>query len=121
MNAINDPHHGPDPANPAAIDWNQRYEELHEREWQTRNRVLELLEVILERWADDAEKIGTLDGVVKLIEISSKLGRLATERVAGDQADTDAERDALPDDFREAIARIYGRRSPEPQLESGHE
>jgi hypothetical protein len=94
-----------------SIDWPARWEELHEREWEVRAEVLELVRVILDRWKQDADKIGTLDGVVKLIEATSKLGRLATERLAEQQAHAAQERGAMPDDFREAIARIFSARS----------
>jgi hypothetical protein len=93
-----------------SIDWPARWEELHEREWEVRAEVLELVRVILDRWKQDADKIGTLDGVVKLIEATSKLGRLATEGLAEQQAHAAQERGAMPDDFREAIARIFSAR-----------
>jgi hypothetical protein len=69
--------------NTEPTDWNARREEHRETEWQLRNRVLRLVETILDRWESDAEKFGTLEALTKQAELVSKLGRLATAQDAG--------------------------------------
>ncbi len=60
-----------------AIEWMKVHEDQRIQEWNARTRALKLAEKIIGRWEKNEGKSGTLEGIARLLELASKLGRLA--------------------------------------------
>ena len=56
----------------------KRRDEQLEEEWQTRNEALELARAAIGRWKANEKRCGSLEGIARLLELASKLGRLAS-------------------------------------------
>ena len=61
-----------------AVDWVTRQEEHREKEWALRCRLMQLAETAIERWLAKTERCGSLEGIARLLDLASKLGRLAS-------------------------------------------
>jgi hypothetical protein len=60
------------------VDWVTRQEEHREKEWEVRGRLIELAETAIERWLANAARCGSLEGIARLLDLASRLGRLAS-------------------------------------------
>ena len=60
------------------VDWVKRQEEHREKEWELRCRLVKLAETAIERWLAKAERCGSLEGIARLLDLASKLGRLSS-------------------------------------------
>src|ERR1043166_3321704 len=60
------------------VDWVKRQTEQREEEWKVRCELLELAREALKRWKANPARCGTLEGIGRLLELASKLGRLAS-------------------------------------------
>jgi hypothetical protein len=66
------------------VDWAKRYQELREAEWQERQNLVEFAAEVRKRWMARAERCGNLEGYARLLELASKLGHSACEKVLAD-------------------------------------
>ena len=60
-----------------AVDWHKVEEDQRRSEWRARERAVRLANQIMDRWEEHDGKLGTLEGIARLLELASKLGRLA--------------------------------------------
>ena len=60
------------------VDWVTRQEEHREKEWGLRCKVVHLAETAIERWLAKPERCGSLEGIARLLDLASKLGRLSS-------------------------------------------
>jgi len=94
------------------VDWVKRQEEHREKEWAIRCRLVELAETAIDRWLAKPERCGSLEGIARLLDLASKLGRLAsglptdTTEIVGD-----AERPVRVE-VTLALEKIYGEPLP---------
>ena len=95
-----------------AIEWEKVHEEQRLAEWQGRNKLVKLADMIIGRWEKCENRVGTLEGVARLLELASKLGRLASgmEVEGGDGAGR--ERPAVRIEVNLALEKIYGEPLP---------
>jgi hypothetical protein len=60
------------------VDWVTRQEEHREKEWELRGRLIKLAETAIERWLANAARCGSLEGIARLIDLASQLGRVSS-------------------------------------------
>lgn len=96
----------------AGTDWAKRQEQHREDEWQTRGELIALAREAIERWKKNSARCGTLEGIARLLDLASKLGRvssgLSLEPVDKPQ-DEDA---AFMIQIEVALEKIYGAAKP---------
>lgn len=60
-----------------AVDWNKVHEAVKIAEWQRHKKLIALADEMLARWEKNKAKCGTLEGIARVLELATKLGRLA--------------------------------------------
>lgn len=60
------------------VDWVTRQQEHREKEWTLRCKLVQLAETAIERWLANPVRCGSLEGIARLLDLASKLGRLAS-------------------------------------------
>jgi hypothetical protein len=60
------------------VDWAAREAEQRDLEWENRCELVELAREAIARWKKNPNKYGTLEGIARLLDLASKLGRLAS-------------------------------------------
>jgi hypothetical protein len=95
-----------------ALEHAKRRAAQEESEWQTRCEALALAREKIQEWRQHPEKLGTLEGIARLLELASKLGRLSCG-MATDKTETEvSETRTLSVEFKTAIEKIYGQPVP---------
>jgi hypothetical protein len=95
-----------------AVDWAKRQEEHREVEWAVRCELVELAREAIGRWKKRPDWCGSLAGIARLLELASKLGRLASG-MATDKTEVSAEVQAKLDvDWEIALKKVYGPEEP---------
>jgi hypothetical protein len=98
--------------NEFALERAKRNAAQEESEWQTRCELLALAREKIQKWREKPEKLGTLEGIARLLELASKLGRLSCG-MATDKTETEVqETRTLSVEFKAAIEKIYGQPVP---------
>ena len=91
-----------------AIEWHKVHEEQKIAEWNARCRLVKLAEKIIARWEGNEKKCGTLEGIARMLELASKLGRLASG-MEGDGANGGGKDcPAVRVEVSLALEKIYG-------------
>jgi hypothetical protein len=93
------------------VDWVQRQEEHRAEEWKARSRVLELARVAIERWMANEARCGSLEGIARLLDLASKLGRLASGMPTDRTEVTGEGGGPIMIEFEAALKKVYGRRN----------
>ncbi len=60
-----------------AVDWNKVHEAVKVAEWQRHKKLIALADEMLARWEKNKATCGTLEGIARVLELATKLGRLA--------------------------------------------
>jgi len=60
-----------------AVEWNKVHEAVKIAEWQRHKKMIALADEMLVRWEKNKNKCGTLEGIARVLELATKLGRLA--------------------------------------------
>jgi hypothetical protein len=95
-----------------AEDWAKRQEEQREEEWAVRCELVGLAREAIERWKKRPDWCGSLAGIARLLELASKLGRLASG-MATDKKEVSAEvQSKLDVDWEIALKKVYGPEEP---------
>ncbi len=90
------------------VDWIKRQEEQRAEEWQVRCELLEMAREAIKRWKGRAERCGSLEGIARLLELASKLGRLASG-MATDKTEVTGELGGpIRVEVEAALRKIYG-------------
>lgn len=98
--------------NEFALEQAKRRAAQEESEWQTRCELLALAREKIQEWRQKPHKLGTLEGIARLLELASKLGRLSCG-MATDKTETEvSETRTLSIEFKTAIEKIYGQPVP---------
>ena len=95
-----------------AVDWAKRRIEQRDEEWKARTELLELARETIKRWKSQSARCGTLEGIARLLELASKLGRLAAEMDTEKPEVPIKEVRTISIEFRAAIEKIYGKPVP---------
>lgn len=95
-----------------ALEKAKRENAQKESEWQTRCEALALARECIARFKDNIRKTGTLEGIARLLELASKLGRLSCDMATDKTEKTVDEVHTLSVEFRAAIEKVYGQPVP---------
>jgi hypothetical protein len=98
--------------NEYALEHAKRRAAQEESEWQTRCELLALAREKIQEWRANPRKLGTLEGIARLLELASKLGRLSCGMATDKTEKTIEETHTLSVDFEIALKKIYGAAGP---------
>lgn len=106
-----------------AAEWLARQSEQREEEWKVRNELLEAGREALRRWKGPSGtgqlRCGSLEGIARMLELASKLGRLASG-MPTDRTEVKAEVAATIDvEWEIALKKVYGAAPVQPAIEAG--
>ncbi len=90
------------------VDWVKRQEEQRADEWQARCEALELARQAIQRWKENPKRCGTLEGIARLLDLASKLGRLASGMPTDRTEVTTEVQGKIDVEWEIAIKRVYG-------------
>src|ERR1043165_105053 len=79
-----------------------------EAEWQSRCEALDLAREAIARFKEEPKKSGTLEGIARMLELASKLGRLSCDMATDKTERTVEEVRTISVEFKAAIERVYG-------------
>jgi len=96
------------------VDWVKRQEEQRADEWQARCEALDLARQAIQRWKENPKRCGTLEGIARLLDLASKLGRLASGMPTDRTEVTTEVQGKIDVEWEIAIKRVYGRPEPAP-------
>jgi len=94
------------------VDWVQRQEEHRAEEWKARGQVLVLARIAIERWMANEARCGSLEGIARLLDLASKLGRLASGMPTDRTEVTGEGGGPIMIEFEAALKKVYGKRNP---------
>ena len=95
-----------------AIEWHQFHEQQRQSEWEMHSRLVRLAERVIERWERNENRMGTLEGIARLLELASKLGRLASGMETGGSDGAGKDDPAVRVEVTLALEKIYGEPLP---------
>jgi len=101
-----------------ALEKTKRQEAQKEVEWQLRCEAIALARECINRFKENPKKSGTLEGIARMIELASKIGRLSCDMATDRTEKTVAEVRTLSVEFKTAIEKIYGQPVP-PEFNDG--
>jgi hypothetical protein len=90
------------------VDWVKRQGEQREEEWKVRCELLEVGREALRRWKANEARCGTLEGIGRLLELASKLGRLASGMATDKTEVTGEDGGPIRVELEAALKKIYG-------------
>lgn len=96
----------------AGTDWARRQEQHREDEWQTRGELIALAREAIERWKKNPARCGTLEGIARLLDLASKLGRVSSGLSLEPVEKPDEQDAAFMIQIEVALEKIYGAVAP---------
>src|SRR5207253_2108278 len=90
--------------------------EQRDEEWKTRNEALELARAAIGRWKANEKRCGSLEGIARLLELASKLGRLASGMPTDKTEVTGDAGGPIRVELSAALNKIYGPMAEVEQL-----
>ena len=91
-----------------AAAWAAREEAQREEEWSTRGEALELAREAIARWKKSANRCGSLEGIARLLDLASVLGRRATGMALDRTEVTGEDGGPIRVEFEAALRKVYG-------------
>jgi hypothetical protein len=98
------------------VDWAGRQEQHREDEWQARSELLGLAREAIARWKKAEHRCGTLEGIARLLDLASKLGRVSSGLSLEPQENTGEGEAAFMIQIEVALEKIYGAEVPPPTV-----
>jgi hypothetical protein len=95
-----------------AAAWLTRQVEHREEEWRMRGELIETAREALSRWKAKPERCGSLEGIARLLELASKLGRLASGLPIDRTELTGEDGGPIRVELTAALNKIYGEPLP---------
>jgi hypothetical protein len=92
------------------VDWVQMQHEHRAEEWKVRGELIELGRLAISRWKANKRRVGSLEGIARLLDLASKLGRLASGMPTDRTEVTGQDGGAIMVEFEVALKKVYGRR-----------
>ena len=94
------------------VDWARRQQDHREEEWQARTELLSLAHEAIQRWKKNEHRCGTLEGIARLLDLASKLGRVSSGLSLEPLEKTGEEDAAFMIQIEVALEKIYGPEKP---------
>jgi hypothetical protein len=99
------------------VDWVTRQEEHREKEWAVRCKLMHLAETAIERWLANESRCGSLEGIARLLDLASRLGRLASGMPTDKTEVTGEGGGPIRVEVAMALEKIYGEPIPGEVIE----
>ncbi len=97
-----------------AAEWLTRQSEHRDEEWRVRGELLEAGREALRRWRANAARCGSLEGIARMLELASKLGRLASGMPTDHTEVTGEVTLSVDVEWEVALKKVYGRVAAPP-------
>ncbi len=81
---------------------------VREQEWDTREEAVSLAREAIGRWRDNPKRCGSLEGIARLLELASILGRRSTGMALDRTEVTGEDGGPIRVEFEAAMKKIYG-------------
>lgn len=101
-----------------AVDWTKVHEAVKVAEWQRHKKLIALADEMLARWEKNKAKCGTLEGIARVLELATKLGRLAAGMPTEVKEVNTTMKATIDVDWEIAIRKAYGQAQPAPGIET---
>ena len=101
-----------------AVDWNKVHEAVKIAEWQRHKKLITLADEMLSRWEKNKAKCGTLEGIARVLELATKLGRLAAGMPTEVKEVNTTMKATIDVEWEIAIRKAYGQVEPAPKVET---
>jgi len=95
-----------------AVDWSKVHEAVKIAEWQRHQKLIALADEMIARWEKNKAKCGTLEGVARVLELATKLGRLAAGMPTEVKEVNTTMKATIDVDWEIAIRKAYGQVAP---------
>lgn len=101
-----------------AVDWSKVHEAVKVAEWQRHKKLIALADEMLARWEKNKAKCGTLEGIARVLELATKLGRLAAGMPTEVKEVNTTMKATIDVDWEIAIRKAYGGKAETAKAES---
>ena len=91
-----------------AIEWDKVHEAVKIAEWQRHKKLIALADEMLSRWEKNKAKCGTLEGIARVLELATKLARLAAGMPTEVTEVNTTMKATIDVDWEIAIRKAYG-------------
>ena len=91
-----------------AVEWDRVHEAVKVAEWQRHKKLIALADEMLARWERNKAKCGTLEGIARVLELATKLGRLAAGMPTEVKEVNTTMKATIDVDWEIAIRKAYG-------------
>ena len=91
-----------------SVEWAAREQAQREEEWASRAEALELAREAIARWKKNEGRCGSLEGIARLLELASILGRRATGMATDKTELTGEDGGPIRVELSAALNKIYG-------------
>ena len=91
-----------------AVEWSKVHEAVKIAEWQRHKKLIALADEMLARWEKNKAKCGTLEGIARVLELASKLARLASGMPTEVKEVNTTMKATIDVDWEIAIRKAYG-------------
>lgn len=81
---------------------------VREQEWDTREEAVTLAREAIARWRDNPKRCGSLEGIARLLELASVLGRRSTGMALDRTEVTGEDGGPIRVEFEAALRKVYG-------------
>jgi hypothetical protein len=95
-----------------AAEWLKRQTEVREREWKMHERCIAAAERALNAFTEREKVYANLGDIARILEVASKLGRLATGMATDRTEVTGEDGGPIQVEFKAALEKIYGEPLP---------
>ena len=95
-----------------SAEWLKRQEDQRDEEWKSRGELLQMAREAIKRWKNKPERCGSLEGIARLLELASKLGRLASGMPTDRTELTGEDGGPIRVELTAALNKIYGEPLP---------
>lgn len=107
-----------------AVDWSKVHEAVRVAEWQRHQKLIALADEMIARWEKNKAKCGTLEGVARVLELATRLGRLAAGMPTEVKEVNTTMKATIDVDWEIAIRKAYGgqeaeSRNPKSEIRNG--
>jgi len=86
----------------------KRQGEQLDEEWRNRDEALKLARAAMDRWFANEKRCGSLEGIARLLDLASKLGRLSSGMATDKTEVTGGDGGAIRVELTAALNKIYG-------------
>jgi hypothetical protein len=99
-----------------AAEWGKRQQEIREREWEMHEKCIAAAKRGLTAFMEREKIYANLSDIARILEVGSKLGRLATGLATDKTELTGEDGGPIRVEFEAALKKIYGQAEPAPQV-----